>query len=75
MNVKKIYLKGTVGCKTYRGHMTVVDATWTFDKYVEISKAEYQAEKASGVPSWGEYETECKRRGIEPQKRTTWWAW
>lgn len=74
MTRKRIYLKGRVGDRQYIGHMTVGDARWTFDSFEEVSKAEYRAARADGFHSWGEYETQCKREGRKPQKRTT-WAW
>lgn len=74
MSEKRIYVKGHVGDRQYIGHMTSREARWTFDGFEEISKAEYRAARADGVLSWGEYETQCKREGRDPQKRTT-WAW
>lgn len=74
MSEKRIYLKGRVGDRQYIGHMTEHNARWTFDSFEEVSKAEYRAARADGIQSWGEYETECKRKGLTPQKRTT-WAW
>lgn len=72
MSEKRIYVKGCVGDQQYIGHMTEHEAHWTFDNYEAFSKAEYRAARAEGVQSWGEYETQCKREGREPQKRMGW---
>lgn len=69
---KKIYVKGRVNDRQYVGHMDRMDASLTFNSFEEISKAEYRAARAEGVQSWGEYETQCKREGRKPQKRTGW---
>lgn len=74
MSEKRIYVEGRVGDRLYAGHMTEGDAAWTFDSYKEVSKAEYRTARAEGMPSWGEYETQCKIKGIRPEKRTG-WAW
>lgn len=74
MNMRRIYVKGCVGKRQYIGHMTKRDATWTFDSFEEVSKAQYRAAREEGVPSWGEYETQCRREGREPRERTG-WAW
>lgn len=74
MNEKRIYVKGCVGDRWYAGHMTKRDAAWTFDSYEELSKAEYLTVRAGGMQSWGEYETQCRREGCEPQRRRG-WAW
>lgn len=72
MSEKRIYVKGRVSDRQYIGHMTSWDARRTFDSFEEICKAEYRAARAEGVQSWGEYETQCKREGREPRRRTSW---
>lgn len=74
MSEKRIYVRGCVGSRQYIGHMTMWNAKWTFDNFEKISKAEYRVARAEGVQSWGEYETQCKLAGREPQRRSG-WAW
>lgn len=64
--MKRIYVKGNVCGRQYVGHMTMREAAWKFDDFEEIFKAEYQKARADGVPSWGEYETQCKIAGRNP---------
>ena len=75
MSEKRIYLTGYVGSQKYIGHMTKRNAMITFDSHEEVSKAAYRAARAEGTPSWGEYETQCKREGREPRRRTARWVW
>ncbi len=72
MSEKRIYVVGCVGSRRYIGHMSPWDAKRTFDSFEEVSKAEYRATRAEGVQSWGEYETQCKIAGREPQRRSGW---
>lgn len=74
MSEKKIYVIGTVNGVEFAGHMTELDANWTFDSFKAISKADYRTFRASGVPSYGEHVTNCKKMGCSPMKRRG-WAW
>ena len=71
-NDMKIYVIGTVNGKEFAGHMTKQDANWMLDTHREVSKAEYRAARAAGMPSYGEHVTTCKHKGCEPMKRTRW---
>lgn len=72
MKIPRIYVRGLLCGQEYVGHMTKMDANYSLDSHEEISKAEYQKLRNDGMPSYGEYETECRRQGIKPRRRS-WW--